>query len=172
MKDRMSGLRAVARVVMVNEKGEILLCRSRNGRAWVPPGGTLDPGEDLATAAAREAVEEVGMAVELGALLYLQEFRPAGRQEHVIEVAFRAKPTTGHPQEPALGGRTVRPQGPAERPWQSWQIQDVDGPVRVCRWFAQSEVAALVEPVYPQYLISDFWEATGAEYLGLVRGKD
>lgn len=168
----MSGLRAVARVLMVNPAGEVLLCRSRNGKAWVPPGGTLDPGENLPTAAAREAAEEVGMAVEIGPMLYLQEYRPAGRQEHVIEVAFRAVPTTEHPEEPALGGRIVRPQGPADRPWQSWQIQDTDGPVRICRWFTQAEVAALPDPVYPEYLRRAFWEAQGAAYLGMVFGKN
>lgn len=168
----MTGLRAVARVVAVNQAGEILLCRSRNGRAWVPPGGTLDPGEDLKGAAAREAVEEAGLAVEVGAMLYVQEFRPAGRQEHVIEVAFRASPTAERPQEPQLGGRSVRPAGPAERPWQAWEIKDTDGPVRLCRWFSQPEVAALTEPVYPDYLRQGFWEAAGAVHLGLVLGKD
>lgn len=167
----MMGLRAVARVVIQNEAGEVLLCRSRSGKAWVPPGGTLDEGEDLAGAAAREAMEEAGLAVSVGRMLYLQEFRPAGREEHVIEVAFLAAPQTDHPTADVAAARTVAPAGGAERPWRAWYIQDVDGPRRECRWFSREALAALREPVFPSFLQGAFWEGGGAAYLGLVRGS-
>lgn len=169
MHQSWQGLRAVARVLIRNERGELLLCRSRNGKAWVPPGGTLDPGETLALAAVREAEEEAGVAVSLGPLIYLQEFRPAGRAEHVVEIAFGAAAISDRPGPSAR----VEPAGPAERPWQAWQIQDVDGPRRLCRWFTREEVAALPDPVYPDFLRADYWEirTDGPDpYLGLVEG--
>lgn len=168
MEERTMGLRAVARVIIRNASGEILLCRSRDGRAWVPPGGTLDPGEDLVAAAAREALEEAGLSVEVGPLLYVQEFRPAGGREHVIEVGFLAAPLgerpTGLPE-----GRRVEPAGDADRPWRAWRIQDVDGPRRECRWFTPEALRRLPEPVYPERLREPVPPSGGLGYLGLVR---
>ncbi|MFZ5817572.1 MAG: NUDIX domain-containing protein [Bacillota bacterium] len=164
------GLRAVARVVVQNEAEEILLCRSRNGRSWVPPGGTLEEGEDLVGAAAREAMEEAGIEVTVGRMLYLQEFRPAGREEHVIEVAFLAVPRADRPAAGLVGSRSVIPAGDGERPWRAWYIQDPHGPRRECRWFSREALAALSEPVYPPFLREEFWECGCGEYLGLVRG--
>jgi ADP-ribose pyrophosphatase YjhB (NUDIX family) len=170
MGESWQGLRAVARVLIVNQAGEVLLCRSRNGKAWVPPGGTVDPGETLASAAVREAVEEAGIAVELGDLAYLQEFRPAHKDEHVVEAAFHARALG---EFPAGEEGRPRPAGPAERPWAAWFIQDADGPVREVRWFSRTALAAVAEPVYPPFLKDRYWEVrtlTYNAYLGLVQG--
>ncbi|OTA41450.1 MAG: hypothetical protein A6D92_06600 [Symbiobacterium thermophilum] len=168
MGEQVTGIRVVARVMVFNAGGELLLCRSRDGSAWVLPGGTLDPGEDLRTAAVREAAEEAGVAAEVGPLAYVQEFRSARRSEHVVEIVFRAAAPTGHPSGAALAGRVAEPAGPADRPWQGWRIQDPDGPVRECRWFTRAEVAALSEPVYPEELRDALWEDGGAVHLGLI----
>lgn len=161
-----TGLRVVARVLIQNEGGELLLCRSSNGKAWVPPGGTMEPGESLAIAAAREAEEEVGLSVTLGRMAYLQEFRPAGRAEHVVEVAFLARALLSDPSAAAAG--RVEPAGPAERPWAAWFIDDLDGPRREVRWFSRAALAALSDPVYPDFLKSSFWDGEYDPYIGLV----
>ncbi|MFO7274272.1 MAG: NUDIX hydrolase [Bacillota bacterium] len=168
MDEQVTRHRVVARVIVRNGAGELLLCRSRDGSAWVLPGGTLDPGEDLRTAAAREAAEEAGVAVRVGPLAYVQEFRSARRSEHVIEIAFRAEAEADRPGGAAAAGRTVEPAGPADRPWRGWRIQDPDGPVRECRWFRLEEVAALAEPVYPEQLRGELWEGGGAVHLGII----
>ncbi len=168
MGERVRQIRVVARVMVLNESGELLLCRSRDGSAWVLPGGTLDPGEDLKTAAVREAAEEAGVPVRVGGLAYVQEFRAARRLEHVVEVVFRAEAAAAHPTAASAGGRRVEHAGPAARPWQAWRIQDPDGPVRECRWFAREEVAALDEPVYPEELRGPLWEDGGAVHLGVT----
>lgn len=167
MGDQVTHLRVVARVMVTNEAGELLLCRSRDGSAWVLPGGTLEPGEDLRTAAVREALEEAGVSVTVGALAYVQEFRSARRSEHVVEVVFRAEAAAERPADDVTGAR-VKPAGPAARPWQAWRIQDVDGPVRECRWFARADVAALSEPVYPEELRGPLWDGSGAVHLGVI----
>jgi len=168
MDEQVTGLRLVARVMAFNPRGELLLCRSRDGSAWVLPGGTLDPGEDLRSAAAREALEEAGVAVQVGDLAFVQEFRSARRTEHVVEVAFRAGAQAERPAAGLDSGRKAEPAGPAGRPWRAWRIQDVDGPVRECRWFTREEVAALPEPVYPAQLRGPLWEGGGAVHLGVI----
>ncbi len=162
------GLRAVARALVVNGAGEVLLCRSRNGQAWVPPGGTLDPGETLPVAAAREAEEEAGVRVTVGRMLFLNEFRPAHRDEHVIEVGFLCTPVG---EEPEAARDRVEPAGPPERPWAAWHIQDVDGPRRLVRWMSQAEIAASSAPVFPAVLREPGWQEPHDPYLGLVKGK-
>lgn len=169
MGEKIQGLRAVARVLITNDAGELLLCRSRDGRAWVPPGGTLDVGETLAAAAGREADEEAGLPVDVGPMVYLQEFRPAHRDEHVLEVAFVARARQDRPDVT----RRAAPAGGADRPWEAWVLRDVDGPLREVRWFSRQAIAALPEPVYPVYVRERFWtEERGSAdpYLGLVQG--
>jgi len=161
-------IRVVARVVVQNQQGEVLLCRSRNGRHWVPPGGTLDPGETLSEAAEREVLEESGLRVQIDRLIALQEHRPPGRQEHLVEVIFLARPLA---ELPAQSPGAVESGGPTSRPWAAWFVQDPDGPRREVRWTTRDQLLALVDPVYPVYIRQEFWErplpAPGL-YLGLT----
>lgn len=164
------GFRAVSRVLIMNPAGELLLCRNRSGKAWVPPGGTLEEGETFLQAAAREALEEVGLEVSVGRMRYLREFRPAGKSETVIEACFMATAASDRPPEAVRQARSLEPAGPPERPWAAWLIQDVDGPRREVRWFTPAAVAGAPEPVYPNLLRDQFWkeEPSGPDpYLGL-----
>lgn len=57
--------------LIFNDAGEILLQRAAWNGQWCLVGGVLDPGEQPADAAAREALEETGLIVEPVALTEL-----------------------------------------------------------------------------------------------------
>src|SRR5580704_12370259 len=70
--------RHAARVVLLDPDGRVLLMRyddgPPNGRHWSTPGGGLEPGEDYASAAARELVEETGWTdIEVGAEVHRRD---------------------------------------------------------------------------------------------------
>ena len=69
-----------ASAVITDHAGRVLLVlrgtEPEKGR-WSVPGGSVEPGESLAEAAAREALEETGLHVEIGRELWSVEI-PAG----------------------------------------------------------------------------------------------
>jgi 8-oxo-dGTP pyrophosphatase MutT (NUDIX family) len=52
-----------ASAIVVGRRGTVLHLHKRLGR-WMQPGGHIDPGETPPVAARREAIEELGLAVE------------------------------------------------------------------------------------------------------------
>jgi 8-oxo-dGTP pyrophosphatase MutT (NUDIX family) len=61
-------LPAVTAVVRHPERAEVLLVRRADNGAWTPITGIVDPGEQPAVAAAREALEETGTVVRVDRL--------------------------------------------------------------------------------------------------------
>ena len=56
-----------AGLILIHEGQVALIERHRDGlEYWIFPGGGVDPGEDLEVAAAREAMEELGLLVTVG----------------------------------------------------------------------------------------------------------
>ena len=49
--------------------GKILLTKREDFEVWCIPGGAVDPGESVAQAAIREALEETGLHVEITRLV-------------------------------------------------------------------------------------------------------
>jgi len=82
------------KTVLVDEQGRTLLLRrskaSNNfASKWEWPGGKVDPGEDFAVAAIREAREEAGLDVELTAVAGVAEFEMS--RAHVAMLCMEAR---------------------------------------------------------------------------------
>lgn len=99
-------VRSVA--VVVNEGRVLLVTAKATPDAWVPPGGKLEPREPAHQCAAREVLEESGLAVEMGRLIaYREVWRDEG---DVLELYFAARPVACGEGLPATSGdgRSVR----------------------------------------------------------------
>ncbi|MDA7827790.1 NUDIX domain-containing protein [Rhodobacteraceae bacterium] len=77
------------RVIVQNAKCEILLVRHTYVTGWHLPGGGVDHGEDVATAAKREVYEETGIS-ELTGLKYVGLFLNKGVSERDHVAYFHA----------------------------------------------------------------------------------
>ena len=66
-----------AGVIILNDQDQILLVHHQEKDIfdfWVPPGGRMEGNESIYDCARREVFEETGLQVELGQILYVQEF--------------------------------------------------------------------------------------------------
>ncbi len=98
---------------------------------WMPPGGGLEFGETLAEGLVREMLEETGLLVEPGHLMYTTEFLRA--PFHTVEYYWKCRPVSG---ELALG---MDPEFAADR-----QI------LQKVEFLPLASLASL--PVFPEYL--------------------
>jgi len=134
--------RLTARVLLLDPEGRILLMKGRlPSRAdgpggWFTVGGGANPGETLLAAARREVLEETGFAqVDFGPVVWLHEAVHLLEGEAVLfkesyVVAFCAG------EEPSRDG------------WDDAERRLMDD----IRWWRAEDLAATLEPVYPQGL--------------------
>ena len=104
----LSGSTAV--VVRAGAAGEeVLLVRRADSGQWSPVCGIIDPGEEPGDAAAREALEESGVVVEVERLVWLSVTDPVvyanGDRSQYIDHTFRCRWVSGEPH-PADGENT------------------------------------------------------------------
>ena len=96
---RMIMMPAVSAII-INESGEVLLHRSKDDGKWYVIGGAPDPGEDLADAAVREALEETGLVVVPERLIGVYTDPPVrygnGDEVRYVAAAFRCRPVDGN----------------------------------------------------------------------------
>ena len=92
-----------AAVLPRDASGRVLLVRVADTGHWAVIGGAIEPDESPATAAVREAAEEAGVTVRLGALLGVlggPEYRityPNGDQTSYVSVVYDGEVTDGEP---------------------------------------------------------------------------
>jgi ADP-ribose pyrophosphatase YjhB (NUDIX family) len=94
--------------------GEILLIRRgfepRRGH-WSMPGGFVDLGESVEDAARRECMEEIGIDVEIGALLGVY----SDPRDRIVVVAYEAR--AGEAPQTTEEALEVRAFPPEDLPW-------------------------------------------------------
>ncbi|WP_129659598.1 NUDIX hydrolase [Rothia halotolerans] len=85
--------------VIFDEQGRILLCRRSDNGAWTPITGIVDPGEEPAVTAAREAEEEAGVVVEVEGLAAVKSESPRrfpnGDNVQFMDLTFRCRYLSG-----------------------------------------------------------------------------
>ena len=85
--------------IIVNDAGQVLLHRSKDDGKWYVIGGAPDPGEEMADAAVREALEETGLDVVPERLVgvYTDPVVCYANGDEVLYVAsvFRCRPCGG-----------------------------------------------------------------------------
>lgn len=105
----MSAVRVSVRGVIIRD-GQLLVTRNRDawGDYYLLPGGGQHPGETMDSALQRECMEEIGVTVQVGDLLYVREY--IGRNHefaewdadvHQVELMFSC--TLAGDIAPALG---------------------------------------------------------------------
>lgn len=77
--------RVNVRGIIVSDQGEIfcqqLTANNDTGREfWCAPGGGLEMGESLLDGLHREIIEETGVKLTIGKLLFIQQFAESGEQ--------------------------------------------------------------------------------------------
>lgn len=79
-------------IVPLLPDGRIVLIRRRDTNRWALPGGIVDWGEDLSTAAARELTEETGLTlVAIGRLIGVYSDAERDPRFHSVCVALSAQ---------------------------------------------------------------------------------
>lgn len=105
MRSAPSTVRTAARAVVVRD-GRLLAItmRDREGDFYILPGGGQLHGEALTDTLRRETLEEIGVALEPGPLLYVREyigknhgFADEHRNFHQVEIVFRCEAPVGGP---------------------------------------------------------------------------
>ncbi len=92
-------LTGVSAVVL--HDGEVLLVKRADNGAWTPVTGIVDPGEEPATAAERETLEEAGIVARATALTWVHVIPPItypnGDQSQFLDLVFRCEYVSGEP---------------------------------------------------------------------------
>jgi len=136
-------VRPSARVLLFDPRDRILLMKGRlpgapaNAGAWFTIGGGVEPGESFEAAAAREILEETGIAdFQLGPVVWLRE--GVMRLPKPTLIVERYVVARCEEAEPVRDG------------WNAVERQLIDD----IRWWALQDLADTAEPVFPPGLAS------------------
>ncbi len=91
-----------AGVLVVRDRHVLMVARTRDGLTrWELPSGHIEAGESLEETAAREALEETGIPVAVGALLCTVVIDVPAEEYRGINAYFTAEPLEDGDGEPA-----------------------------------------------------------------------
>jgi 8-oxo-dGTP diphosphatase len=80
-------------VIIAYGDGIVLIERKNEPYGWAIPGGFVDVGEGLETAAVREALEETSLTVELDELLYVYGKPDRDKRGHTVTILYTGRGT-------------------------------------------------------------------------------
>jgi len=128
------------RVIVLDDDNRILMVRQDHPerKVWMVPGGSIEEGESSAQAAVREVLEETGLEIETGGLIW-----------HVEEVSERGQRFVNFFRAKVTGGELKLGTDP--------EFSEENQVLAEIRFMTREEVAEL-ENVYPEFLRSELWE--------------
>jgi len=132
-------VRILARVIIYNPKEQkLLLVKNKGTNFWYAPGGGWEyEGENILECVKREALEEVGLTVDIKTMLYAQEFQ-AAPDIKFLELFWLAVPKDGERYD--VGHTDLDP----------------NGQVEAARWYSKDDLSDL--KVFPKRLKDTFWD--------------
>jgi 8-oxo-dGTP diphosphatase len=108
-------MRTLARAIIIDQERLLVIDRNRDGEPFLTlPGGGVEAGETLETAAVREVFEEASLAVAVDRLVYEEETERFGRQYYYLctligSDAPAVHPGSGEAADNAAGRNTYEP---------------------------------------------------------------
>jgi 8-oxo-dGTP pyrophosphatase MutT (NUDIX family) len=103
-----------ANVIVVNDRGEILMIRRTDNDNWAVPGGGMDFGESITDTAVRETREETGISCEIAGLVgiytnprHVIRYTSNDEVRQEFSIVFSAHPVSG---ELTASSETAEPQ--------------------------------------------------------------
>ena len=134
-------------MVIPDEEGKILMVKQcHEGKdIWMVPGGAIENGENAAEAAVREVLEETGLAIRIGRLLWHVEEVSETRGQRFVNFFLAEK----------VGGTFSLGTDP--------EFDPDNQVLREARFLSRKEILGL-ERVYPEYLRTELWEALEPKY--------
>ncbi len=143
--------------ILVDEQRRVLLALEEvtesGTEVWVPPGGGLEPDDaSVVECLRREFLEETGLSIEVGALLYVREGPEAETDTHGIELYFAVHSPRGEVNHIE---RQHAPFGADKR--------------RHVRWFTRADTTvACVRPIEILECLAEPAERLRLRYLGVA----
>lgn len=137
------------RVILLDEEQRVLMVRQHHDGKdiWMVPGGGVEAGENSRDAGAREVLEETGLQVKMGRLVWHVEEVSEERGHRFVNF-FLAELTGGSLE---LG---MDPEFDQEH-----QV------LREVRFMSREEISQL-EVLYPEYLKDELWSFLEEDYCG------